>query len=432
MFVILFCLAMPEVVEIPAPTYASVVAPLLNKHCVICHRSGEVAPFPLTSYEDARKRAGFLAKMAEEKRMPPWKAEPGFGEFHDTRILTGEEIVTLKAWADAGAPLGDPARVPPLPVFTEGWQLGKPDLVLEMPGYFDIPADGPDIYRSFVMPTRLKTDQTVAAIEFKPGNHRTVHHAMLFLDSSGEARRKDAADPAHGFGTFGGPGFLPSGTLGGWAPGNKPRRLPEGMGRLLKKDSDIVIQVHYHPTGKMEKDRSKVAIYFTPEPAVQMVAMMPLATRKIDIPPGEKRYNRHVEFTTPEHLRVVTVTPHMHLLGQEMKVRAITPQGKEIPLIWIRHWEFNWQDSYSLVRPLDIPAGSKLVLDAWYDNSAGNPLNPSSPPQRVTWGEQTVDEMCLCFISIVADSPQQLQKVRSAVFLQLFSPKDFLRLMQGK
>ena len=126
-------------------------------------------------------------------------------------------------------------------MFTEGWQLGKPDLVLEMPGDFDIPADGPDIYRSFVMPTRLKTDQTVAAIEFKPGNHRTVHHAMLFLDSSGEARRKDAADPAHGFGTFGGPGFLPSGTLGGWAPGNKPRRLPEGMGRLLKKDSDIVI-----------------------------------------------------------------------------------------------------------------------------------------------------------------------------------------------
>ena len=139
-----------------------------------------------------------------------------------------------------------------------------------------------------------------------------------------------------------------------------------------------------------------------------------------------------MEFTTPEHLRVVTVTPHMHLLGQEMKVRVITPQGKEIPLIWIRHWEFNWQDSYSLARPLDIPAGSKLVLDAWYDNSAGNPLNPSSPPQRVTWGEQTVDEMCLCFISIVADSPQQLQKVRSAVFLQLFSPKDFLRLMQGK
>lgn len=414
------------------PTFADDVAPILHRHCVTCHRPGEVAPFPLITYEDAKKRAGFISQITAEGKMPPWKAEPGYNRFHDERVLTPMEKDTLKAWAASGAEPGDLTKAPRLRTIENGWRLGKPDLVLEMPADFTVPAGGNDLYRCFVLPTGITEDKTVSAIEFRPGNHRVVHHGLVFLDKSGQARALDAKDREPGYGTFGGPGFLPTGGLGGWAPGNIPRRLPEGLGRLLPKGADVVLQLHYHPSGKEEKDRSRVGIYFTPTPAREIVAMVPLLTRDIQIPAGEKRYHRHVEFTTPETLRVAAVTPHMHLLGKEMKVRAVTPQGKEIPLIWVKDWNFNWQDTYQCRELVEVPAGSKLMMDAWYDNSADNPLNPSVPPKPAKWGEQTQDEMCLCFLSLTTRDADSLRKVRTAALRQMVTPSMLLQILSGR
>jgi hypothetical protein len=192
--------------------------------------------------------------------MPPWKAEPGFGDFLDERRLTDREIKTIADWSTAGSPEGNPKDLPAPPSFPDGWQLGKPDLVLEAPAPFDIPASGRDVYRCFVIPIPIDSTKTVAAVEFRPGNRKVVHHALFFLDSSGAARKKDEADSGPGYASFGGPGFLPTGSLGGWAPGAMPRKLPDGLGRRLPKGSDLVLQVHYHPDGKPEADQSMIGM----------------------------------------------------------------------------------------------------------------------------------------------------------------------------
>jgi hypothetical protein len=345
-------------------TYCKDVAPILWKHCAGCHRPGEIGPFPLLTYRDAAKRAGDIVTVTQDRLMPPWKAEPGYGEFHDPRRLSDRDLALLDAWAAGGAPEGDPADLPPRPRFSEGWQLGEPDLVLRLPEPFTVRASGPDLYQCFVLPTGLDGDKAVAAVEFRPGNPRVVHHALFFLDRTGKARALDAADPAPGYGHFGGIGFLPSGALGGWAPGAIPRRLPEGMGRPLPKGSDLVLQVHYHPDGKPETDRSVVGLYFTKSPTTRFVMGLPLSRRDFAIPAGDPRYKVAVDFTLPADVRAVAITPHMHLLGREMKVTAVRPDGTVQPLIWIKDWDFNWQGSYQYHEPVSLPKGTRLEVEA--------------------------------------------------------------------
>src|SRR5579883_739062 len=214
-------------VQADSPTFNRDIAPILWKNCAGCHRPGEIGPFPLLTYRDAARRADFLAEVVEGRRMPPWKPEPGFGSFHDEQRLTDGEIRRIADWAQAGAPEGDANDLPTPPKFTDGWQLGTPDLVLKVPEPFSVPAGGRDIYRCFVIPIPVDSDRTVAAVEFRPGNRRVVHHALLFLDALGAARARDAADPGPGYASFGGPGILPTGGLGGWAPGAMPRLLPD-------------------------------------------------------------------------------------------------------------------------------------------------------------------------------------------------------------
>ena len=394
------------------PTYTKDVAPILLKNCAGCHRPGEVGPFSLLSYKDAVKRADDLADVTSGRQMPPWKVEPGFGDFLDERRLTDKEIETIADWAKAGSPEGDPKDLPPTPKFPEGWQLGKPDLVLEAPTPFDIPASGRDVYRCFVIPIPIDSNQTVAAVEFRPGNRKVVHHALFYLDSSGAARRKDEADPGPGYASFGGPGIVPTGSLGGWAPGAMPRKLPDGMGKNLRKGSDLVLQVHYHPDGKPEADQSLVGIYFTKAPARQIVGGLAVRSRDLDIPPGESRYHVTAESAPlPVDAKAIGITPHMHYIGKEMKVVAETPDGKTLPLIWIKDWDFNWQGQYQYRSPIALPKGTVVKLDASYDNSAENPRNPSTPPKRVHWGEQTTDEMCLLAVQVVTDTPADLLKI---------------------
>lgn len=388
-------------------TYAKHIAPIVFKSCATCHRPGEVGPFPLLTYKDAAKRADHLATVVENRQMPPWKAAPGHGSFLDERRLSDQEVALFKKWAAEGAPEGDPKDLPPTPTFKDGWQLGEPDLVLKMPEPFAVPATGRDVFQCFVLPTGVAEERTVAAVEFRPGNRRVVHHSLIFLDNTGQARKLDEKDPGPGYKSFGGIGFLPTGGLGGWAPGATPRRLPDGLGRLLRKNSDVVLQMHYHPSGKEEQDQSMVGIYFTKKPAERIVFSLPVLNRMLYIPAGEARQKVSASFTLPVETEAIGITPHMHLLGKEMKVTATFPDGKTQDLIWIKDWDFNWQDQYLYREPVKLPKGTKIEVAAVYDNSAGNPNNPNDPPKRVTWGEQTTDEMCIAFIQIVPHSRKE-------------------------
>lgn len=407
-------------------TFNKHIAPILYKSCASCHRPGEVGPFSLLTYKDAAKRSDHLAQVVESHQMPPWKPEPGYGDLLDERKLTDKQIDLIKKWAANGAPEGDPKDLPPTPAFSDGWQLGEPDLVLKMPEQFTIPATGRDVYQCFVIPIGVAEDRTVAAVEFRPGNRRVVHHSLFFLDNSGQARKLDEKDPGPGYKSFGGIGFLPTGGLGGWAPGATPRRLPEGLGRLIKKNSDLVFQMHYHPTGKEEQDQSMIGIHFTKKPAEKLVSSLPVLNRRVDIPAGADHHRITATFTMPVDAETIGVTPHMHLLGREMKVTATFPDGKSQTLVWIKDWDFNWQDQYLYKHAIKLPKGTKIDLEAYYDNSENNPKNPTSPPKRVRWGEQTTDEMCIAFLQVVPNSRKD-----AATILQEVGRQQLSQVLRG-
>lgn len=422
-------------VETNEISYARHVAPLLFANCVQCHRPGEVAPFSLLTHDDAAKRADWLAEITGKHVMPPWHAR-SHGEFRGERKLRASEISLLARWAEKGAPRGDEADLPIAPKFSDGWQLGEPDLVLRMDEAFEIPADGPDAFRFFVLPIPIDEDQTVAAVEFRPGNPLVVHHAILYLDASGMARKRDAADPLPGYEGFLTGGFRPSGTLGFWAPGYTPRYLPSGVGQLLKAGSDLAMQLHYHPSGKPESDRSQVGIYFAKAPVTKQISGFAMIDFDVDIPPGAERHKMEHSFTTPVDLQVLDVTPHMHMIGTEMKLTVTPPGGEPKPLVWT-DWDFNWQEQYLFREPAKIPAGSRLDLEAWFDNSSANPYNPNQPPARVRFGEMTTDEMCICALRLISDDDASRKKLkqaqRAAMQQQLANPKimasilDFLK-----
>lgn len=388
-------------------TYAREIAPIVLARCASCHRSGEVAPFPLLTYDDAKSHAKQIALVTQKRLMPPWKAEAGFGEFHNDRRLTDREIALLQKWVAAGAPEGDRDDLPPTPKFVEGWQLGKPDLILEMPEEFEVPADGPDVYRHFVIPSGVTETRLISAIEFRPSTPAVVHHAFLYFDLHGAARKLDADDPGPGYSRFGGPGFQPDGGLGGWAPGGIPERLPDGLARPMWGGADVVMQLHYRPSGKPERDRSKLGIYFAPDNVRKYTTDAMVANVDLHIPAGAKRHRHTATYTLPVDTTVLDVTPHMHVLGREMKVQATKPDGTVVPLIWVKDWDFNWQEHYRLAEPIRLPKGTRVDSEAYFDNSDENPLNPNSPPREVHWGEFSSDEMCICYLQATADDFQE-------------------------
>jgi hypothetical protein len=409
-------------------TYTRDIAPIINANCVTCHRDGQIAPFPLTSYTDVSKRAKLIADVTESGYMPPWKPAADFGRFEGEHRLTAGEISLIKKWSESGAAAGDAADLPATPKYPAGYALGTPDIIATMPQPYTVPADGRDIYRAFVVPLNIPDDCYVAGIEFKPGAPTVVHHCILYLDNTGAARKLDEADPGPGYKSFGGPGFPATGSLGGWAPGAAPSLLPDGVGRVLLKGSDVVFQMHYHPDGREHQDQSSVAIYLQKKPVTKILSSFILATRQIDIPAGESNYTRDISVTLPCDVTVAGVVPHMHLIGREMKVEAIKPDKTEIPLIWIKDWDFKWQGQYHFVQPVELKKGDTLTLHARYDNSADNTDNPSNPPQRVTHGEQTTDEMCLCFVSFLANNQQEANQIRRQVTRELVNSAITTRL----
>ncbi len=381
-------------------TYCRDVAPILFEQCASCHRPDEVAPFSLLSYAEARSHAQQIRQVTQRRLMPPWKPELGYGHFQNERRLSESDIATIDTWVAQGAPCGDPHDLPPQPRFVAGWQLGQPDLVLVMPEPFEVPADCPDIYQHFVIPTGLTENRLVRAVEFRPGAPQVVHHALVFYDTTGHGKKLDAADPAPGYSSIGTPGFATSGGLVGWGPGGLPRELPPGMGRPLEKDSDIILQIHYHPCGKVVRDRSRLGLYFAPKSATWVVTEGMVANVDLEIPAGISRHLHRASLTVPVETILLDATPHMHVLGKEIRATAHPPNGDPIPLIWIKNWDFYWQAHYVYAEPITLPEGTRIDLECWFDNSAGNALNPNSPPRTVRWGDFSTDEMAICYFQM--------------------------------
>ena len=288
------------------------VAPILHTKCAPCHRPGEAAPFPLLTYGEAARHSKQIATVVEQGIMPPWKAVQG--DFDGARALTKREKALLLRWVKDGANRG--ATEPAPPVFAAGWQLGEPDLVLEMPRAFAIPADGPDLYQCFVIP--LNAARYVRAWEFQPGARATVHHALFFTDGSKGARKRAAASGNGTYSCFGVPGFLPSGSLGGWSPGYAPFVSPRDTASALQAGHDLVMQIHYHPTGKPETDRSRIGLYFAGQQPTRKIVDVALVVRDIDIPAGEAAYKVRDHFTIPIDVEVTGVIPHAHCICLQM------------------------------------------------------------------------------------------------------------------
>ena len=392
-------------------TFNGQVAPIVFAHCVSCHRPGEVAPFSLLTYAGVKKHGHQIVDVTASRLMPPWKAEQGAEVFHDARALSEPEIGILNRWVEQGMPEGNPADLPELPKFTEGWQLGQPDIVLEPPEDFQLPAEGPDVYRCFVFPTNFDQDRYIAAMEVRPGNRRIVHHAMGYVDVTGMARKLDEADPGPGYTAFGGVGFAPLGTLDGWGPGIIPRRLPDGVGMFVPKGADIVVQLHYHPTGKPESDRTRIGLYFCDQPVDKQLHMAVALNFDLRIPPNQSRHEERASLTIPADITLLRIAPHMHLLGHDMSVTATLPDGTRRTLVTVPEWDFRWQGIFTFKEPVKLPRGSRVDVLAHFDNTADNPANPSRPPREVTWGEGTNDEMCVAAMFYTVDSEHLTQGI---------------------
>ncbi len=393
-------------------TYAKDVAPILQRNCLVCHRKGEVAPFGLETFEQAKSYAKVIKQATAARQMPPWKAE-SHGEFLDERRLTDAEISTVAKWVDAGTPLGDKRLIPVPPAFPVGWKIGKPDAVFAMPQSYTVGPEGRDVYRCFVAPTSYTEDKWISALEVAPGNAKVVHHVIAYLDTSGMARKLDARDADPGYSTHGsGPGFIPSAFIGGWAPGNQPTVLADGHGIFVPKGADVVLEVHYHKNGKTETDLTRMGVKFASKPIEKRVRILAVINPMLRIPPGKADYEVTAAAPIHQDITLLGLTPHMHLLGRTMTVTASLTNNETKQLVHVPDWDFKWQTTYAFRNPVKVPSGSSIRLKAVYDNSTGNPRNPSSPPKLVTWGEETTDEMCIAFVGYTVDSEKLTKGIK--------------------
>jgi copper type II ascorbate-dependent monooxygenase-like protein len=396
----------------PGPTFNNEVVRIFQASCQSCHHPGDIGPFSLMSYTDAAPRAADIKYMTQTHQMPPWKPVQSCGVFDSPRVLSEENIATLAKWADNGAPEGNRADLPPSLVFEGGWALGQPDVVLRNSQAYTPPPVG-DMYRCFSLPTNATPDQYVSAIDIRPGDRQTVHHVIAFIDSTGASASLVGSDGGAGYPCFGGPGFqitnVNAVTLGGWAPGYRAVMLPPEVAYLFPANSRVVLQVHYHPHGPAPlPDQTEIGIYYAKRKPTRLMRVLPLINDTFTLPPGDAHYRVTTDFTLPifppVNVHLWLVAPHMHLLGRTMRVDATSVTGQSQCLINIEDWDFNWQGMYRFRDPIGVGPGTRLALEAFYDNSAGNWRNPNDPPKPVSWGEATTDEMCIAFIGFTIDS----------------------------
>ncbi len=389
-------------------TYSKHIARILNERCVNCHRAGQVAPFAMTSYDEVVGWAETIAEVVKDNRMPPWHANPEHGKFANARSLPNEERQLILDWVKAGAPLGDPQEVPPPKPFVDGWQLPRePDLVVSMRDKpYDVPASGTIRYQYFVVDPKLTEDKWVEAAEIQPGERAVVHHILVFAKTEGELRKFD------GEGSF----------LAAFVPGFLPQHYPAGMAKLVPAGAKLIFQIHYTPNGKAASDQSRIGLCFADPEKVTHAVMTSEArqARGLVIPP--KADNHRVEADSPKSpldVQLLNLMPHMHVRGKSFSYELRSADGRRETILDVPHYDFNWQTSYQLAEPMQIPAGSQMHCVAHYDNSENNRNNPN-PNATVRWGEQTWDEMLIGYFDIAVpraafDANKPTAKDKSAV-----------------
>ena len=406
-------------------TFSHDIAPILFEHCAQCHRPGEVAPFSVLTYKDVLPWAWLIGIVTENRYMPPWP--PGSNSdvaFKGSRILPDEDIVLIRQWLDQGAAQGDPSELPPLPTTNDGWSLGQPDLIVSLPIPYSLPAatdaQRGDVYRNLVLPIPITQSQWVEAVEIRPGNKRVVHHAILQIDQLQAGRRLDAIEPGPGFsGMDMGSTENPGGHFIGWAPGKTAQKMPEGMPWPIAPGTDLILQLHMLPTVHPAQVNPQIGLYFTDKPARYQPFGLVLRNGQIDIAPGERHYIVEQFVTTPVDLTVLSIFPHAHYLGRDVKTTATLPDGEQLTLVHIKDWDFGWQDEYRFENPVHLPAGTKLSMRFSYDNSADNPRNPHHPPRRVVAGNRSTDEMAIVVLQVLTDHPEDELRVREAMARRL-------------
>jgi Flp pilus assembly protein TadD len=416
-----FLLCFTATVCAAAPTFTRDVAPIIFENCAICHRPGQSAPFSLLTYNDVAKRSKHIAEVTAQRIMPPWLPDPAYSHFEGERLLTEKQIQTFADWNAAGAPEGNPADLPKAPVWPEGWTLGKPDLVVKTPLY-EVPAQGKDVYRNFVVPLPVSKTQYVAGVEFDPGNRAIAHHTFMMLDRTQGSRIIDERDPAPGFDGMDIPqtAVSPDGHFLSWQPGKRFALNPDGMSWRLYPNSDLVLQMHMQLTGKPESIQSSVAFFFTDKPPTKFPVKIGLSSYQIDIPAGASNFVVTDSMTMPIDVDVTGILPHAHYLARDMQGYVLLPGGGTNWLIRIPDWNFNWQGDYRFKTPVFAPKGSTLTMRFTYDNSTNNPRNPHNPPVRVRYGVQTVDEMAELWLQVLPRKAEEMPALRLALEKRVF------------
>lgn len=422
----------PSSLEAAPPDYAHDVAPLIYQACSPCHRRGEAGPFSLLTYEDVKRHARQIADVTQRRYMPPWLPEQGYGDFSGTRRLTLAQINTISEWVRAGTPEGPAAEIPPVPSFAEGWQLGKPDLILEAPKPFALPASGPDVFWNFIYTPDLKTRRYVRALEIRPGDKRVVHHANLLVDRAGLLRAREAS-PGAGF-----PGmevavertsFDFDSHFLFWKPGAVPYSQPDGMAWTLVPGTSLVLNTHLQPAGKPQMVQPSIGLYFTDHPPDKFPMLIQLEhDGALNIPAGDSDFLVSDDFRLPLDADVLAIYPHAHYLGKLLEAYATVPGGKRIWLIRIPNWDLNWQAVYRYREPVFLPRDTVISMRYHYDNSAANPRNPNRPPKRVRTGNQATDEMGHLWLQVLprgrGDRRMELEEALMAHRLEKY-PGDF-------
>ncbi|MFN0120572.1 MAG: thiol-disulfide isomerase [Blastocatellia bacterium] len=425
-------------------TFTKDIAPIFFKNCAQCHRPGEIAPFSALTYKDVRPWAKSIREKVINRQMPPWNADPHYGDFENNPLLTQAEIDTIAAWVDGGAKQGNARDLPPAPKFSSEWEIGKPDVVLTMPNEYELPATGADDYIYFRVPTNFTEDKWVQMSEFRPGNLKVVHHAVVFIETPmmyrmarDTARKtgKDVMNPLSVFQLDRSPNMVQEGTvnrtkpdarvvndacganrnsrgaggtgatlLSAWAPGRNADVYPAGMAKLIPAGSNLIFQMHYSKTtGKPEKDRTSMGLNFAKQPVQKKVQTLLVVNDLFAIPPGAENHEANACMTLNADSQIVNYMPHMHVRGKKMKYELEQPDGKRETLIAV-DYDFNWQMLYKLKNPIAAPKGSRLIVSAVFDNSAKNKRNPD-PTKTVRFGEPTYDEMLVGFIDVARDKP---------------------------
>jgi hypothetical protein len=404
-------------------TFHKDVEPILQRNCQTCHRPGEAAPMSFLSYKEVRPWAKDIREAVSVKKMPPWPADPHYGKFENDRSMPQKDIDTVIAWVDAGAPEGSTADAPKPVTWTEGWSIGKPDVIVKMPSPIKVQATGVIEYQYVIVHTGFTEDKWIQMAETRPGNRALVHHIIAFIREpgskwlaeypvgvafvpdrkgpggrrrlDGEGGNPDAEQRAQQEGAG-----MPQGELlQGYAPGLPPGVLRPGQAKLIKAGSDLVFQMHYTANGTAGEDQSMVGMIFAKGPVKERVFTMAASNPKFKIPAGDGNYKVESEFTLGDQVKLVNLTPHMHLRGKDFEYRLVHPDGTKETILSVPHYDFNWQLYYYLAQQRDLPKGTKIECTAHYDNSTANKANPDAT-KEVTWGDQSWEEMMIGFFDI--------------------------------